>query len=60
MDAVAVVMIGAGVWVLYSAYKGHDPFSTALGILKSTSSQVTPAQVAASGAAPSSPVLRSS
>lgn len=33
MDAVAVVMMGAGVWVSYSAYKGHDPFTVALGVL---------------------------
>jgi hypothetical protein len=34
VDAVAVVMIGAGVWIMYAAYKGHDPLTVAVGILK--------------------------
>ena len=45
MDAVAVVMVGAGVWVAYSAYKGHDPFTVALSILKGTTPSVA-AQIA--------------
>lgn len=48
MDAVAVVMVGAGVWIMYSAYKGHDPFTVALGILQSpTSDAGTTGQTAA-------------
>lgn len=41
MDAVAVVMIGVGVWVAYAAYKGHDPFTTALDVLKGSQAGVT-------------------
>jgi hypothetical protein len=49
MDAVAVVMVGAGVWVMYSAYKGHDPFTTALGILKGTTVAPNIAGLSSSG-----------
>jgi hypothetical protein len=33
MDAVAVVMIGAGAWLLYSAWRNMAPLTTAKSIL---------------------------
>jgi hypothetical protein len=35
-----VVMVGAGVWITYSAYKGHDPLTVALSILRGTTPSV--------------------
>jgi hypothetical protein len=30
MDAIGVLIVGIGVWLVYSAYKGQSPFGTAL------------------------------
>jgi uncharacterized membrane protein len=36
VDFLGVLMIGAGGWVLYEAYKGKAPFTTATNVLKPT------------------------
>ena len=40
MDAVAVVMIGVGSWLMYASYKNANPLQVALHIL---SPKTTPA-----------------
>ena len=36
MDAVAVLMIGVGTWLMYAAYKNASPVTVALHILSPT------------------------
>lgn len=36
MDAVFVIVIGAGVYLMWSAYKGHAPLTTAKSLLTAT------------------------
>ena len=50
MDAIAVVMIGAGCWIMYAAYKKQDPLQTALGILKTNTGGSTVAPTGTSTA----------
>lgn len=50
MDALAVVMMGAGLWVCYAAFKNKSPFASALSILK-TNTSTTAATTAPAGTA---------
>lgn len=37
MDAVGVLLMGAGLWLLYSAYKGEDPLTVFKTVLAANS-----------------------
>jgi hypothetical protein len=49
MDAIGVLIVGIGVWLVYSAYKNQSPFGTALSDITAASTPTSNVPTAAGG-----------